>query len=533
MPGTSVEIIAVSPQANLEAVRRRLALGRSDRVALELPEEWPELDNLARMRLLLRQAQIQRRHLALITRHEATRKTAHVLGIPVFARSEDAQRGRWSMAPDLPLVDPRRPASGLPEAPPWRRQEIVAQSARPTHHQARQRRIRLEEVRRRPLPFWLRFSGYLAMGAVVAAVLAFFAFYVLPAATITVVPGREPIAVTVALTADGNVEEVDADNNILPARFVETTIEESGSIATSGSRQKASDRASGAVVFNNLGSSPVDIPAGTIVSTSTGTPVSFRTTAPAQLAGGVGARVTAFVEALEPGIEGNVRANTINTVSGALRFRLRVSNPGATGGGGAQLVPVVTQQDMDNLMAQLQESLKTKAYDALQAEVVAGEWLPPESLQTFVVAQYFDKFVDAEGQDLSLTLRVLAQGTALNQEQTNEAMLAALRNAVPERGMLVADTVSFQRTPGATAIGRQVQFTMTAVAEYVIPIDPAEVKASIAGLAPEEAVGEVMERWPLARPPEIHQDPEWMASLPTFASRIQVRVEYAGSLETQ
>ena len=79
---------------------------------------------------------------------------------------------------------------------------------------------------------------------------------------------------------------IDTETNILPARFIETNIEATGSIATTGSEQKASDRAGGQVDFNNLGSAPVNIPAGTIVSTSTGTPVNFRTTAPATLGRG-------------------------------------------------------------------------------------------------------------------------------------------------------------------------------------------------------------------------------------------------------
>ena len=157
------------------------------------------------------------------------------------------------------------------------------------------------------------------------------------------------------------------------------------------------------------------------------------------------------IEALEPGIEGNVRANTINTVSGALRFRVRVINPTGTGGGGAQLVRVVTQQDKDNLLAQVQASLEQQALSALQATLEPGEWLPPESVQTFTDTPAFDKFNDDEGDKLSLTLRVLVQGTALNQEQTNDAVLAALRNQVPANGRLVADT---RCGPPRTGCGR-------------------------------------------------------------------------------
>jgi hypothetical protein len=196
-------------------------------------------------------------------------------------------------------------------------------------------------------------------------------------------------------------------------------------------------------------------------------------------------------------------------------------------------VRVVTQSDRDNLLAQVQADAEARAYEQLQKELLPGEWLPPESLQTLVVASVFDKFNDDEGDTLSLNLRVLAQGTTLNQEQTNEAMLAALRSSVPLNGRLVANSVATRREDGAVAFGRQVYFTMTAVAEYVVPIDASEVSNAIAGLTPEQAISTVMEQWPLARPPEIYRDPEWRETLPTFSSRIQVRIDYDDSRAAQ
>ena len=136
-----VDILPVLPHANVEAVRRQMTGGRSSHVALALPDGWFELDNVARLRLLQRQAQIQHRQLALITRQESTRKLAESLGIPVFVEAKDAQHRKWQMYPELPVVDPRNPAEGLPEPPPWRRSEIVARRARPSRHQTRQNRI--------------------------------------------------------------------------------------------------------------------------------------------------------------------------------------------------------------------------------------------------------------------------------------------------------------------------------------------------------------------------------------------------------
>ncbi|NJN81547.1 MAG: hypothetical protein HC802_04190 [Caldilineaceae bacterium] len=524
------KVIHVDPEDGVERARRLLGQTDGDRIILDLPPGWSGLDNLAKMRLVQRQAQLQKLELALVTRDEVTSGVAKQLGIPVFLDSEEALRRRWRMRPPLPLIDNRDPATGLPEPPPWRSAEIADRLARPTLWQSRQHRIQTEQRYRKPLPFWLRFSGYLLMGGFVVALLSAFSLYVLPAATITLMPGRESLSVTVPLIADPNQPVLDLEERILPARLVETTIEERGVAITTGAQQKPVDLAVGSVTFSNLGTTPVQIASGTVVNTSTGTPVSFRTVAPAELEGGVGAKVTVPIEALEPGVQGNVRANTINTVSGGLRFRVRVSNPNGTFGGGSQLVKTVAQQDKDQLLAETLARVEAKAYEALAAELEPGEWLPPDSVQSFTIAQVFDQFNDDVADELALNLRVLVQGVALENQASNEAMLTLLQQAVPERGKLVADSVTVRREPGATAIGRQVQFTMTINGDYVIPIDPVAVKDAIAGLTPEAARQVVEARWTPGRSPELYRDPEWLNTLPRFPSRIQVRVSYEGAL---
>ncbi|RIK41749.1 MAG: hypothetical protein DCC55_10940 [Chloroflexi bacterium] len=522
-------ILSIDPEARLEAVRRQLAQQRNRRVVLDLPDEWDELDNAARMRLLQRQAQIQRCELGVVTRNEATRKAARQVGVPAFARVEEAEGRNWRMNPLLPPVDLRHPAAGLPEPPPWRRDEAVAWMARPTRHQARQQRIRSEERYRRPLPLWLRVAGYTLVGLLIVSLLAGFTLYVLPAATITVAPGQAPVNALVQLTANPNIDIPDPEINLLPGRWIETSLEVTGTIPTSGVAQKPTELARGNVVFINTGSAGANIPAGTVVSTGTGTPVRFRTVAPAELPGGQGARVTAPVEAVEPGTVGNVRANTINVVEGALRFSVTVVNPEATFGGGSQLAPVVTQQDRDNLLAQLREITEAQALETLQRNLEPGEWLPPETVRMFIIAQAFSAFNDEETPELGLTLRTLLQGVAVDEESTRTAMLAALQQTIPSRGKLVAESFRMERIPGATVIDRSVQFTVAVSGEYVVPIDPAEVRATVAGLPPDEASDVLRARWNIARDPEIYLDPEWTGILPRLGSRIQVRVDYQGA----
>lgn len=527
------EILHIEPDATAEAVRRRLARVDGVQVAVVLPNGWGELNSIPRLRLIQRQALARNQQLALVTRDLPTRQAAQQLGIPVYG-SEAGLVGRaWRMTPALPAVDPRNPAAGLPTPPAWRGPDGAAAgkardaiAARPSLHRSRQQRIRAAEAWRRPAPLWLQLTGYVLVGAFLLAVLAAFAVYVLPAATVTVVPGQRQVEVTVDLTASPTVEVVDVEGRLLPGRLMETYVELSGSIATSGSEQAARDRAVGEVVFTNQTNRAVRIPPGTIVSASTGNRVDFRTTSEIEVPGPVGTQVTARIEALEEGVQGNARANTITTVSGALRTQVSVTNPNATGGGQSALVRVVKQVDRDTLLEQVYAQAQQDAFARLKPELRPNEWLSESSVQTYIVAQFFDHFNDEPADELNLTLRVLVQGVAVDQETARTIAMAALQEAVPERGKLVADSIQFLVDPNATVTDRSVRFSVVGRGNYVIPIDNQEMRSAVAGLPVDEAIARLKEGWLLQKDPQFYIDPDWFGTLPRFGSRIQVRVEF-------
>ena len=527
------QILEVNPDATLDVVRRQLTQWRRTRVALLLPDGWPALENAAQLRLLQRQAQLQRCHLGLITRDPTMRRAAAQVGVPTFVHPDDAQRDNWRMYPLLPLINPYRPDRNLPERPRWPRAQIIANETQPSHYRARQQRIQAEERYRRPLPGWLRVLGNVIGGLLIVALLALFVLYVIPAATITIIPGREPIVLTVPLTANPFLEEADLDFNQLPARLIERDIDATGSMRTTGTRQKATNPARGIVTFSNLATEPVYVPSGTLLSTGTGNAVNFRTTADLQVPGGLGQRADVAVEAAQPGTEGNVRANTITTVNGGLRLRVGVTNQNGTSGGGAALVAIVTQEDRDALYAQVFADAEAKAYAALQELLEPGEWLSPETIQPISNNATYSAFNDEEADLLELRIQLQVRGIAVDQAILREALLQTAQDAIPAQAKLVADSVTAERAPGVNFALGTVQFTMTVNGEYVIPIDPVEVRSAIAGLTPAAAIALVQQRWPLEAPPEIHRDPEWFATLPAIGNRIQVRIAYANQLASQ
>jgi hypothetical protein len=55
-------------------------------------------------------------------------------------------------------------------------------------------------------------------------------------------------------------------------------------------------------------------------------------------------------------------------------------------------------------------------------------------------------------------------------------------------------------------------------------VEPADVRQLVAGMREEEAAAALQERWNLRTAPEFYRDPQWLATLPSLPSRIQVRV---------
>lgn len=522
------EFLNVAYNTRIEELRQQLAKKGRGAVAVVIPEGCEQLESMPRLRVLHRQCQVREQELALVTKDASLRKNAKRLGIPIFSSEAAVRWRRWGKAgaPVAQAVSP--PVTSLPEPPHWRKVDGSIDPklpGRPRIDRIRRQRIRAARRYRNTTPLWLQLFGYLLLGLFLVTFLGGFLYFVLPAATITLVPGQRALETTVVLTADPQVEEVDLGQGLLAARLIEETVEETGSIATTGSGWTEVDLAEGTVVFTNQSNQTVRLPAGTIVSTSTGDAVDFRILEELEINGPVGTQAEVEIEAVEPGILGNVPSNRITTVAGALRTRVRVTNPEATSGGENARVGLVTQRDKDRLLEQVYSAIQETALERLQPRLGPDEWLPQELVVSYITAQFFDHFNDEPAEELNLTLRVLIQGSAIDRADSEEAAMIALRSAVPERGQLVAESINFSVDPNTIVTGRTLRYSMTARGNYVIPIDVRAVSRAATGLNTEEAARRLQEEWLLAREPDFYLDPAWFGTLPQIASRIQVRVE--------
>jgi hypothetical protein len=511
--------IQLTLQDTLPSLIVRLKGAGADRVAFVVPHGLRL--TLVDLRVLRREAAGARIGLALVTRDPGVRIAAARAGISTFASARRAERARWRrMVPDGKLrARPVGPAVGVPPPPP----DIYAKRSpsrfKPVSF--------LRAYVRRHSPWWATLGLVLILVILLGGLLAALAT-IIPAATVTLVPASEPIEVTVASRAMPDAK-ADPQAGIVPATGLSVQVAGEGRMATTGRRFEPSAKAAGRVVMSNRSARPLTVPSGTIVSTATGNNVQFATTADGKLE--PNGRTELPIEAVLPGLSGNVRAGTITVVEGPLSLSTVVSNESPTGGGGSSQVAVVTEEDKQKLQSQLFEELKQKAFEKLNERLTPGMFVPAESVQYLALSPTFTPFVGDVSPDLYLSMSVQAVGLAVDTTAGNAAALDRLQRAMPPGSRLVANSVRY--IPGSVALENEntVDFTVTAQGTLLRALDTGAARRAILGLTPDAAKALLAQRFALARDPDITLGPDWLpfvvpTNVPSVPWRIRTLVDW-------
>lgn len=496
------QVIRLEPHDDVTSALDKLAWVRAPRVLLVLPDDpdHPILQRRLDLLLIQREATRRRAHLALVTVDSQVADHAKELGIPCFPTLEATHRRQWKTErARLRLPRPPRPA--------------------PTSSGAR-----LPTVR--PVQRGLRRTLAVAFIALALLGLLAGAYVALPSATIYMVPAATPATVTVNVTADPEAAAVEAQNTIIPARIIGVEVEETASQETTGRTDQPSEGATGVVVFSNLVPDQITVPAGTIVRTTAADPVRFTTLTDATLPARVGATVEAPVEAVEPGVEGNLPSGRINEVEGPLATRLAVTNPDPTRGGDIVQVAAVSYNDYQNLRETLLDRLQERAYAEMQFYLGQTEFMPLESLSVVLVqSETYDRYIGEVAETFSLTMRVIVQGVAIDESYANEVAYAQMAGRVGDGYRIRPDSLLFRRGE-VIAIDeeRRVSFIMQGSGDVVAAVEPASVQALVRGRTVRDAQILLEQAFALASPPQIDLWIPFWPQMPLLPFRITVVV---------
>jgi len=464
-------------------------------------------------RLLAREAAARDLRLAIASPDAQVRAmaaSAGVLGLSTAAEAEAALE-RGDTAPV-----PTDPASGGPVADP--EVPTAEASATPTSSsRITRRRVALGVV------------GVLA----VVGIGLFASLQTLPTAQITLMPRTATVGpLPLTITALTTVSEPDPETGRLPAVDVAIPLSAEKSYPATG-REVVEARATGSVVLTSP-DQPFDQPilASTRVRTPSG--VEFQTTEPVVMprvaAGGGPSQVTVPVEAVTPGDGGNVAAGAITSVPSLEAQGVTVSNPEATSGGRYEETPIVTQEDYESALADLQNGLMVE----LAARLDDPERLPADLTVFTRTAEpgtvehqpAAEDMVGSRTAEFTLAGDLAAHVLAVDERSVDAMARSIVLAELPEDMAVLPGRLSVQTGDGVAEDGG-IRFDGTASAVAYQVIDEDAVLSRIAGLPVSEARA-ILASLGAAT---VSVWPEFLGDLPSDPNRIRLDVQEPSTTE--
>lgn len=494
------------------SVRDRLSFLRGQRVLLIWPEEGTTLTRKLDLVLVQREAMRRAIRLALVTHDDQVIEHARELDISTFETIGSSQRGRWKRGRGKVFANRFQKPKDEPNP-----EDLMPVASR------------VRVVPRLPIPTF----GRIIILLIVMGALASVAYVVGPSATITLQPAAAQITASAVITTSLDAQDIDLEGAIIPARRLQIEIRESWDRPVTGTIDQPDTRAAGVVTFINLTNETLEIPAGTVVSTTVGEPVRFRTNVSEILPGGADQRVEVPIEALasSTGPVGNVDTGQINRVEASWAANVNVVNLAPTTGGEDRTLPAVTERDRDLLLAAVRQQLQSRARAEMEQQISPTEFVIEDSVRIAIERPDWTEF-NAEVGDtvntLNLRMRAIVEAEIVDSLQGQRIVFAELSKLIPRGRVLDPRTITYSLGP-VTNVGEngEVTFSMDGSAVVAGQIDTVALQERLAGRSIDDALLLLTNTVDIepGSTPTITVSPEWFGRMPTLPVRITVIVQ--------
>ena len=367
--------------------------------------------------------------------------------------------------------------------------------------------------------------------AVAGLALWLFLAHVQPSATVMVAPSSQVLELDVPMSASLYAQAVDNDTGLVPAAWISVSHEVVGTTETTAVTREPVAKARGYLAITNLGTEGLTIPAGTQVQTGTGDAIPFVTLDDVILAGGSGLQTLVEIEAVEAGEEGNVPANSINTITGSWAQRVRITNPSELESGTSEERFAVSQRDQDYLRDVLLADVRSKALTILAPEVPPQAWLPSETVSVSIQWTNTELFNGEVADELTLTMMVLVSGLAVQTSDLVDFVLARLEAETPPRALIDPHSLDFHLESGTFNAGTELAFTVRTRARYLQAPDRRTLRTVLAG-TPLADLDRKMAELDIEDPWQVSVSPPGREALPSLPHRIRVETNWPAAAAT-
>lgn len=503
----------LEPDEDATSVRDRLSFIRGQRVLLVWPEQGTVLTRKLDLVLIQREAMRRAIRLAIVTHDSEVIKNAAELNISTFETIGESERKRWKRGRSKVFTNRYQKPESEPD---------------PTELQAVASRVKNAEESAETQKTLQR-TLILAM---LIGLILLFLYVVVPSATITLTPAQAVIEITTSITASPDIDDVEVEQGIIPTTRLRVETIQTGTIETTGEIPLEDTTAVGSVVFINRTEQAIEIPVGTAVRTSAGTPIQFRTLEAVTVPAGIGLQSEVPIEALVDfsGPIGNVDAELINTVIGPLAGQIDVINPTATSGGSSRTTRAVSEADRERLESIVRQQIQTQAYTEMQPLISATQFI---ILETIAISEERDDWktfsveVGSPAESLTLTMRAVVEAIAVDEQFGRQIAFANLSQQVPRGREIRPESINYVRgAMSALNPDQSVVFDMTVSAVVVEPVEVREVRNTLARKSRSAALTYLLNEIDIQAEttPLVRISPTWMRHMPILPTRITVNL---------
>lgn len=490
-------ILQVEAYDNVASIRDKIIGSRAERILLVIPRQKRAFPNRVELTLLSRLAQENGAAFALVSRSDITREYAESLGITVFGSIPEAQKGEWQLVDEpVNLAARFRGKEGV-----LRMREDLPMAA----------------TTRSPHPI-------IRLSMISMSILAIFALliFLIPSATIVVYPEPETQSVTVDIRASTAISHSSV-TGLLPAMEEPLSVSGQKTLTSTGSITIGTEKARGEVTVRNLTTEAQEIPEGASFVTGGEQKLRYIVVAsvnlPAESKG-----VIVPVEALLPGIEGNIGPGMITLLEGSSGLKVEVTNEAPITGGASKSVNSPTEGDYLLAHRLLLSELEEKALKAIENGSSQEKTPVPGSLKLFRVESEERENPVGEPSD-TVTLNMTAAYKVLVYDTIELITLVedVLNLSIPE-GYHDAETptsIINQEEVTIDAEG-EASWQVTASRQVLKDIEKQPLIMMLRGMEKSEAIKRLNEEITNVKEAEVQTFLKWWPWLPFFTGRINL-----------
>ena len=389
-------------------------------------------------------------------------------------------------------------------------------------------------------------TGGMPIGLITIVAIALFflimgiLIYYVPSADVTVTIPSQTFSTPLAFMATAASQQDVVHHTVAATTLVfDTSV--TGTGPASGSKKVGTTPATGTVTFTNNGNNPVDIPTGTIVSTTNGK--KFATTVDALVlkkGSAVGNTVPVQVQAQVQGTDGNVPINSITVIpsdslasisqaNNNANVSLTVTNPRSLTNGGVGNATTVTPSDIAKLKTTLEPQVQQRANAWLAQQVHTDDVQGKPAQKEMVAATPDLGQVTPSGtfmERLSLHMTVLvvraADLQAAAQAEFNAAAMKAKANyaLVPQQKVNLAKTSSKACAPVSSETS--IMLCYTATGQIAPQVSEQKIRDLVVRKPVQEAESELTSSVPGISSVGITINPGFFPWMPLQSQRISV-----------